>query len=152
MNFAGRWGSRESTSNILAKPFDEEARPFIHKKWTPPAMELICRQTQPLTMSTENIRSFFERAKDSPELQRKVEAISGATAQSTAEALAALSQESEFPFTAEEFLIASRPAQGELSDEDMAAVAGGGLWDFITGIFGDKMADDSTPRSGHRRR
>jgi predicted ribosomally synthesized peptide with nif11-like leader len=77
-------------------------------------------------MSANPIQAFFEKAKSSPELQQKITEIHHTAAQSTAEALAALSEESGSPFTAEEFLAETRlAASEELSEEELGNTAGG---------------------------
>lgn len=83
-------------------------------------------------MSADNIPAFFEKAKTSPELQQKIAEIHHTAAQSAAEALAALSKESDSSFTAAEFLAAG---QGELSEGEMSNVAGGGNFPTIGEIL-----------------
>ena len=79
-------------------------------------------------MPTENITKFSQAVAASPELQAQVQAIHAAAARDTAEKIAALSAESGAPVTAEEFLASAHSAQGELSDEQLEAVAGGSWW------------------------
>ncbi len=76
-------------------------------------------------MSTENITKFTETVAASPELQAKIQAIQAAAARETAVRIAALSAETEAPFTADEFLASAQSAQGELSDEQLESVSGG---------------------------
>jgi len=74
-------------------------------------------------MSTENIRSFFHKAKDNPELQQKIVEIHNAASLSAAGALATLSRQTGHPFSTEELLQAQ--AQSPLDDDALAGVAGG---------------------------
>lgn len=69
-------------------------------------------------MSKENIESFLEAVKSSAELQEKI-------AQAAAEGLAQVAAEYGKPFTAEEFLAATQPTEGELSEAQLEGVAGG---------------------------
>ncbi len=75
-------------------------------------------------MSTENLTKFAEAAAANPALQAKIQAIHAQAARDTAEQLAALSAGAGAPFTAEEFLTASR-LSASLSEEDLERVAGG---------------------------
>lgn len=82
-------------------------------------------------MSKENIITFLEAAKNNPELQKQIGAIYAEAKKSTAEELAKLAADAGTPFTAEEFVAASRSAQGELSEAQLEGVAGGaGVPDF----------------------
>ena len=78
-------------------------------------------------MSADNIPAFFEKAKNSPELQLKIAEIPHTSAQAIAEALAALSNEAGSPFTAAEFLSAP---ERELSGDELARTAGGAQIDL----------------------
>ncbi len=77
-------------------------------------------------MSTENVTKFTEAVAASPELQAKVQSIHATVARDAAARIAALSAETDAPFTTEEFLAATRLNHSELSDEQLGAVAGGG--------------------------
>lgn len=76
-------------------------------------------------MSTENITKFGEAVATSPELQAKVQSIHAAAAREVAEKIAALSAETDVPFTADDFFASTQSAQEELSEEQLDAVAGG---------------------------
>lgn len=76
-------------------------------------------------MSTDNIQTFLDTVKSRPELQVRVAEIHHRAAATAAEELARLAAEIGTPFTAAE-LLASDPTQAELSDQDLAAIAGGG--------------------------
>ena len=76
-------------------------------------------------MSTENITKFTEAVSASPDLQAKLQEVHLAAARQTAEQLAALSAETDAPFTAEEFLGNAQSQIAELSDEQLESVAGG---------------------------
>lgn len=76
-------------------------------------------------MSGQNIQSFFERVESNPELQTKVMEIHRAAARTVAEGFAALGAESGVPFTVEEFLEVSSALDKEISESEMAGVAGG---------------------------
>jgi len=73
-------------------------------------------------MSTENIAKFTEAAAADSALRAKVEALYAEASLASAEQLAALSVELGIPFTAEEYLA---KANGELSESDLANLAGG---------------------------
>ena len=81
-------------------------------------------------MST-NIEAFNTKVQNSPELQQKVAVITEQIQQELAEKLAALSQEAGTPFTAEEFLSATK---AELSDAELQGVSGGILPLVMGGI------------------
>lgn len=72
-------------------------------------------------MSTDNIRTFLDKATTDPALQARVAEAYRSAQLATAEALASLSAEAGTPFTVEEFLT----AQTELSEKDLEGVAGG---------------------------
>ncbi len=76
-------------------------------------------------MSTENITKFSEAVAASPDLQAKVQSIHATAARDTAARIAALSAETDAPFTVEEFLASANSAQAELTDEQLEVVAGG---------------------------
>jgi len=76
-------------------------------------------------MSTENITKFSAAVSSSPEFQAKVRDLQTNTINKTAQNLAALSVETGFPFTAEEFLSSATSGAGEITDEQLNAVAGG---------------------------
>lgn len=91
-------------------------------------------------MSKENIIAFLETAKNTPTLQEQIGAIYREAKKSTAEGLAKLSADSGTPFTAEEFLAASRGAQGELSEAQLEGVAGGaGVPDFESFLHDNEL-------------
>lgn len=73
-------------------------------------------------MSTDNIRTFLDKASTDSALQARVAAAYAAAQQSTAAGLAQLAAEAGTPFTAEEFLTFQK---AELSEQDLAGVAGG---------------------------
>ena len=76
-------------------------------------------------MSTENITKFSQAVANSSELQAKVQSIHADAARETADKIAALSAETDAPFTADEFLASAQSAQGELSEEQLESVSGG---------------------------
>jgi len=82
-------------------------------------------------MSTDNIRTFLDKASTDSALQAQVAEAYRAAQQATAEALAQLSTETDTPFTADEFLAAQT---AEISEKDLEGVAGGaGLGNFLHG-------------------
>ena len=76
-------------------------------------------------MSIENLARFGAAVQDDPALQAKLHA---ARADDQSTVAARLSEEAGTPFTAEEFLAAqsSGGSSSELTDEQLAGVAGGG--------------------------
>lgn len=109
-------------------------------------------------MSTENITKFSEAVAANPELQEKVQSLQAAAARETAEKIAALSVEAGTPFSADEFLASAQSVQGELSEEQLEAVAGG-AWRpsagniaasiFTLGLLCGLVATVSDGHSGH---
>lgn len=85
----------------------------------------------PETDPDTQILAFFNQVDVNAELRAKVLAVLQESAKETAEVLAQLSQKTDTPFTAEEFLAlenTAKPGQ-ELSDEHLAGVHGGiDLW------------------------
>ena len=72
-------------------------------------------------MSTDNIRTFLDKATTDAALQEKVSAAYRAAQEATARALSALASEHGLSISADEFLAQSR----ELSEADLEGVAGG---------------------------
>ena len=75
-------------------------------------------------MSTDNIPAFHDKVAHSPELQARLAEIQQQAARMTAEAISRLAQEIGTPFTAED-LLATQPEDQELSEAELADVAGG---------------------------
>ena len=73
-------------------------------------------------MSTENIRTFLDKAATDAALQEKVSAAYRASQEATARALSALASEHGLSISADEFLAAQ---SRELSEADLEGVAGG---------------------------
>ena len=73
-------------------------------------------------MSAEGVRSLFERVQQDESLRRQVQAAA------TPEEKARVAVDAGFDVTADELV---PPPQGELTDEDLEQVAGGGGWQWI---------------------
>lgn len=76
-------------------------------------------------MSTENIRAFFTAAEANPQVKQQINELGDASPEAAAQFLARLSAGTGHPFTAEEFLAATQKKDAELSEEEIAGVAGG---------------------------
>lgn len=74
-------------------------------------------------MSFQNVQTFIEKAKSDPELQKRLEVISGSDPDAAAR-LTDLSQEYGLPFTADAFF-AAVPTGAEISDDEVAGISGG---------------------------
>lgn len=72
-------------------------------------------------MSSQNVQAFIEKANNDPELQERLQAISGSDPDAEAK-LTALSREHGLEFTAEEFFAAT---PGEISNDELAGISGG---------------------------
>jgi len=73
-------------------------------------------------MSTENITTFFDKARRDEALAARVTAIYAEADLASAQALAELAREIDLPFTADDLLEAQETA---LSDASLAGIAGG---------------------------
>jgi predicted ribosomally synthesized peptide with nif11-like leader len=73
-------------------------------------------------MSTANIPAFHDKVSQSPELQTRLAEIQRQAAEFTAQAIARIAVEVGTPLTAADLL-----ANSELSDADLAGVAGGAV-------------------------
>lgn len=73
-------------------------------------------------MSTDNIRTFLDKAATDAALQEKVSAAYRAAQEATARALSALASEHGLDFSADELLAVQSQ---ELSESDLEGVAGG---------------------------
>lgn len=76
-------------------------------------------------MRSENITRFNHSVSCDPVLAEKVQAVFDEVGRATAEQLARLSTKTEAPFTAGEYLAYGGQQVAELSDEQLASVAGG---------------------------
>lgn len=75
-------------------------------------------------MSTDNIQALYDKAQHDPALRQKLQAIEESARQEYAAGIVRLAEQAGTPFTTEEFLAATTPAQ-ELSEEELSGVAGG---------------------------
>ena len=109
-------------------------------------------------MSVENVKAFYEALQKDTELQEKVNAADAAytgDAENKAAAAAAIilpiAKEAGFDFTAEELLEAAAGAakkeDGEISEDELEAVAGGTAVCVILG-FGTGSGGDSCGGGG----
>jgi predicted ribosomally synthesized peptide with nif11-like leader len=78
-------------------------------------------------MSIENVTQFAQRAAQEPALREKIQTLLATSDSDPAASIVRLAEEEGLPFTAEEFgQFRESPQAGELSDEQLANVAGGG--------------------------
>lgn len=83
-------------------------------------------------MSTDNLTAFTEAVAADPALAGRVQTIHADASRMIAESLAALSERTGTPFTAEAYCQHLSAQAAELSDEQLDAVAGG-AWDASAG-------------------
>ena len=74
-------------------------------------------------MSIEAIRLFSEAVRKNPALIEKVKAVGSDVA-----GMVAIARESGFTFTAEELQEAAGAGKGELTEEQLQKLSGGGSW------------------------
>lgn len=74
-------------------------------------------------MSNDAIRLFSEAVRKDPALLEKVKAVG-----SNVDGMVALARESGFTFTAQELKEAADAGKGELSEEQLQKLSGGGSW------------------------
>lgn len=74
-------------------------------------------------MSIDAIRLFGEAVREDPALLEKVKAVG-----SDIDGMVALARESGFSFTAEELRDSAGAGQGELTEEQLQKLSGGGTW------------------------
>ena len=74
-------------------------------------------------MSIDAIRLFGEAVRKDPALLEKVKAVGSDVA-----GMVALARESGFTFTAEELQEAAGAGKGELTEEQLQKLSGGGAW------------------------
>ena len=109
-------------------------------------------------MSTEAVKKFWAKAKQDKALQAKLAAIQGKDHQAAIAAVVKLAAESGFAFTAQEYEAAVREelarqhAAGELSDEQLAGMAGGigrvGLAESVSDTIRETAWARCDPRKG----
>ena len=75
-------------------------------------------------MSVENVKAFFEKVEGDKELQEK---LKPSTEGGALDEVVAIAAEAGFEFTVEDFAeVLEAGGEGELSDEELKRVAGGG--------------------------
>lgn len=80
-------------------------------------------------MSEENAIRFLHQIEEDPNLKDKVRSLSNK------EELVYLGQEMGYSFTAEEMKsVGEKISSDELSDQELEAVAGGGLWSWAKSV------------------
>jgi predicted ribosomally synthesized peptide with nif11-like leader len=80
---------------------------------------------------TSNLQAFFEKVAQDPELQNQLNEIAEKTPEQLPARTIEISQSIGLPVTIEDLQLLKAAKTGELSEEDLSAVAGGGVVDFL---------------------
>ncbi len=106
-------------------------------------------------MSKENVGAFWSKVQQDPDLRKRLDSLSPGSREEIVAELVRISSEQGLPFTAEEFGQSATltGAGAELSEQDLARVAGGLLSDrfssrmaFEFSSFKISLLPDSSPK------